>query len=173
MSAKALRAAHPLAAGKIALGDDFAMVSHAFGEAVARFEVNLMLVEGSIIQVDPFRLDVIHTPGHSSGCICLYDSRKGILISGDTVMSGGIMGGVFASGNVSDYVRSLERLERLGAKYLLPGHGRCSANANDDVAKATARARALLDDTRSLFERLAPSSVGFYHIMRSVRELNR
>ena len=69
------------------------------------------------------------------------------------LMPGGVMGGVFGSGSIADYIQSLERLKGLNSKILLSGHGRLSDTAQ------------LLDalDARSNFE----------PIMQSVRDLNK
>ncbi len=51
--------------------------------AAARF-----LAEGDVLEVGSLRLEVIHTPGHTPGSICLkYD---GIMFTGDLLFSGGI-----------------------------------------------------------------------------------
>lgn len=34
-------------------------------------------------------LEVLHTPGHSPGCVVLYAADEGVLLSGDTLFSGG------------------------------------------------------------------------------------
>jgi len=67
--------------------------------------------------------EVIPTPGHSPGGVCLYEPSQGILISGDTVFPGGRVGRWDLPG--SDYdalVRSLERLNSLSVSALYPGH---------------------------------------------------
>jgi len=88
-------AAHRLAANKINLNDEFATLQRAFGEPFTPFSVNWELTEGVIFDTGYHRLRVHHTPGHSSGSISLIDQRNGILISGDTVLKGGVIGGIF------------------------------------------------------------------------------
>jgi glyoxylase-like metal-dependent hydrolase (beta-lactamase superfamily II) len=46
------------------------------------------LIEGDSVDVAGTALQVIHTPGHTPGGICLYD-RGGRLFSGDTLFHGG------------------------------------------------------------------------------------
>jgi glyoxylase-like metal-dependent hydrolase (beta-lactamase superfamily II) len=46
------------------------------------------LADGDILQVAGERLEVIHTPGHTPGGICLYDGA-GHLFGGDTLFQGG------------------------------------------------------------------------------------
>jgi len=47
------------------------------------------LLDGHAIEVGGEWLDVIHTPGHSPGGICLYSPELAVLVSGDTLFRGG------------------------------------------------------------------------------------
>jgi hydroxyacylglutathione hydrolase len=115
---------------------------------------------------------VMYTPGHTSACISLFEQDKGLLFAADTLMPGGVMGGVFGSGSISDYIQSLERLKGLDSKILLSGHGRLSDTPQEDVRIAIARSHALLSDTAQLFDALDARS-NFEPIMQSVRDLNK
>lgn len=69
-------------------------------------------------------IEVIHTPGHSMGCVCF---RLGdILFSGDHVLeniSPNIGGGDLRShGMLGHFLSSLERVKRLGDVHVHPGH---------------------------------------------------
>lgn len=68
---------------------------------------------------------VIHTPGHTPGSICLYNSEKNILISGDTLFDYGGYGRTdMEGGNESQIIHSLSMLKESipqGAK-VYPGH---------------------------------------------------
>jgi glyoxylase-like metal-dependent hydrolase (beta-lactamase superfamily II) len=165
-------AAHRLAANKIALRDDFSMLRKMFNEPNVPFHVDLWLEEGNLIDLGNFRLIVMYTPGHTSACISLFDHDKGLLFAADTLMPGGVMGGVFGSGSISDYIQSLERLKGLNAKILLSGHGRLSDAPQEDVRIALQRSHALLSDTAQLFDALDARS-NFEPIMQSVRDLNK
>jgi len=67
---------------------------------------------------------VIHTPGHTPGCICLWSEKDGVLISGDTVFADGYFGRYdFPGGSRTDLSRSLERLAGLDVEGLYAGHG--------------------------------------------------
>lgn len=168
-----LVAAHPMAAAKIVNGDDMTTVRDLFREDAPPAHVDLTLQEGSVVSVPPWRFEVVHTPGHTSGSIALYDAPSGALIVGDTVLAGGALGGIFGSGNVSDYVLTLERLSGMRPRLLLPGHGPASDKASEDVQGGLLRARALLAETRDIFAAVGSKAEGFAAMLRSARALAR
>lgn len=97
--------------------DDNATVASMFGKSIKGMKVTRKLEEGDFIH----DFQVLHTPGHTRGGICLYNGET--LISGDTVFAGGGFGRMDIGGDVGDMKESLERLNNLDVKYLLPGHG--------------------------------------------------
>jgi hydroxyacylglutathione hydrolase len=118
-------AAHRLAANKIMLRDDFSMLRKMFNESNVPVHVDIWLEEGNLLDLGNFRLDVMYTPGHTSACISLFDQDQGLLFAADTLMPGGVMGGVFGSGSIADYIQSLERLKGLNSKSCCPGMAGC------------------------------------------------
>ena len=172
LNGRSIIAAHRLAANKIMLRDDFSMLRKMFNEPNMPINVDLWLEEGNLIDLGNFRLNVMYTPGHTSACISLFDQDQGLLFAADTLMPGGVMGGVFGSGSISDYIQSLERLKGLNSKILLSGHGRLSETPQDDVRIAIQRSHALLSDTAELFDAL-DARANFDPIMQSVRDLNK
>lgn len=101
----------------IETGDDDATVASMFGRSIKGMKVTKKLEEGD--QIHDFQ--ILHTPGHTRGGICLYNGET--LISGDTVFAGGGFGRMDIGGDVKDMKTSLKRLNNLDVKYLLPGHG--------------------------------------------------
>jgi len=85
--------------------------------------VNRRLKDGDTINVGKLDLEVIHTPGHTPGSICLYDKKSETLFTGDTVFSDGVGRTDMPGGNEEDLSASLDRLSGLKVKALLPGHG--------------------------------------------------
>ena len=47
------------------------------------------LADGQRIAVGGLEIEVLHTPGHSPGSVCLYVPALGLVCSGDTLFSGG------------------------------------------------------------------------------------
>jgi hydroxyacylglutathione hydrolase len=144
--------AHRLAANKLELQDEFVTFRKYRDQPSKPFWVDIWLEDGSMIDLGTYELHVIHTPGHTSGCICLYEPREGLLFTGDTVFAGGTLSEIAVGGNVSDYVNSVQRLSNLKVKQLYPGHGRVSTKPDEDLPKAIVYAQTMLDDCKTFFE---------------------
>jgi hydroxyacylglutathione hydrolase len=147
-----LVAAHFLAANKVDLQDEFVTLSKGHGHSDNSFRIDLWLEEGARIDLGNYQLEIIHTPGHTSGSICLFEPRAGLLFSGDTIFAGGTLSEIAMSGNVSDYVNSIQKLSNLKIKEIYPGHGRVSANPDNDFRNAIINAENLARDCKVFFE---------------------
>jgi glyoxylase-like metal-dependent hydrolase (beta-lactamase superfamily II) len=66
---------------------------------------------------------VLHTPGHAPGHICLFEPRSRTAIVGDMVASVGTILIAPGDGDMAVYLEQLERLAGLGASLALPAHG--------------------------------------------------
>jgi glyoxylase-like metal-dependent hydrolase (beta-lactamase superfamily II) len=79
--------------------------------------------EGVPLEFDGLRFDVIHTPGHSPGGVCLY--HEGTLLVGDTLFHGSIGRTDLPGGSTDQLIASIrEKLFRLpGDTICYPGHG--------------------------------------------------
>jgi hydroxyacylglutathione hydrolase len=92
------------------------------GCQMPRKPFTLLLSDGSLI-LGKKELQVLLTPGHSPGGICLYWEEKKVLLSGDTVFYMGVGRTDLAGGDMGMLAQSVERLSRLDIEYLIPGHG--------------------------------------------------
>lgn len=77
------------------------------------------------ITLGEYTLDVIHTPGHSPGGVCLYCPAQGWVISGDTLFQGSIGRTDLPGGDHPSLLRSVrQRLLTLPPHTVVyPGHG--------------------------------------------------
>jgi glyoxylase-like metal-dependent hydrolase (beta-lactamase superfamily II) len=88
--------------------------------------VTRVLEAGDVLVLDgpaPSRWEVLHTPGHAPGHLCLHDAEAGMLVVGDMVASVGTIVIDPTDGDMAEYLRQLERLAGLGARTVLPAHG--------------------------------------------------
>ena len=87
------------------------------------FKPDRLLKDGDIIEVGDLQIEVIHTPGHTPGCISLKIGQH--LLSGDTLFKGSIGRTDFEGGSYEQIIKSIkERLLVLDDNTLvLPGHG--------------------------------------------------
>lgn len=86
-------------------------------------QVEKKLEDGDKIQAGGRELEVIHTPGHTHGSICLFDKKAGQLFTGDLIFKTGIGRIDFANSDENLMIDSLERVKALPVKLMLPGHG--------------------------------------------------
>jgi len=83
------------------------------------------LAEGGEVRFGSIRLEVLHTPGHTEGSVCLLDRDAGRLFSGDTLFAGSFGRVDLPGGDPAALAASLARLATLeDALAVLPGHGR-------------------------------------------------
>ncbi|MHA1409370.1 MAG: MBL fold metallo-hydrolase [Candidatus Odinarchaeia archaeon] len=105
-----------------------------FGASFSPVKIDVRIHDGDLIACEGFTFKVIHTPGHSLGSICLYNDENKVLISGDTVFAGGSFGRVdLPSGSLQDLIKSINKLNKLNVKYLLPGHNEISVDGKKDI----------------------------------------
>ena len=109
-------AVHELDAISMRNKDDLGTSMNAF-ENHDNSRVDIDLKDGDEIR----GFKVIHTPGHTSGGICLWDGVN--LISGDTVFSHGGVGRSDIGGDWNELKESVLKLTELDVVNLLPGHG--------------------------------------------------
>jgi len=102
------------------------------GLPIPEIKPNFILNGGEKLNLGDFSLDVIHTPGHTSGSICLY--QDGILFSGDTIFAGGNIGRTDLGGDNKDLLSSIKKLNQLEVEIVYPGHGEIIAkNAREEI----------------------------------------
>ena len=82
-----------------------------------------LLEDGDTIELGGRTLEVIHTPGHSPGSICLLDKKNRIIFTGDTFFPGPLYA-YPEDVDIEDYITSIDTLkERLDEyDYLCSGH---------------------------------------------------
>ena len=137
-------AAYRLAASKMTTGDYYVTMYKGNDLNELPMRVHLWLENMTRIDLGNYSLRVFHTPGHTSGCISLIETTRGLLFSADSVFAGGTLSYIAESGSLGDYLDSLTRLRCFGLNALYPGHGRVSETPIEDIDEAIANAQKML-----------------------------
>lgn len=113
------------------LTDPSKNLSGAFGFFLKTKTASKLLEDRDILNIGKYSIEVIHTPGHTPGSICLKGER--VIFTGDTLFHEGIGRTDFAYGSEEDIIRSIkEKLFTLDDDYVIyPGHGPSSTIGNE------------------------------------------
>jgi len=87
------------------------------------FALDSWLEEGDRIVSDAEEWNILHTPGHAPGHICLYSEEHQDLIAGDMVAGEGTILINPKEGSIREYLASLSRLHSMNIQQLYPAHG--------------------------------------------------
>lgn len=69
-------------------------------------------------------IEILHTPGHTPGGVCIYIPQEQLLFAGDTLFKGTFGSLSLPTSSAPDMWRSLKKLAKLPANTrVLPGHG--------------------------------------------------
>ncbi len=88
--------------------------------------------DGAVIRSEGATLRAIHTPGHAPDHLCFLLEEEHAIFSGDNVLGVGTTVIPAQSGDLGDYLRSLDRLLAEKPARIYPAHGPC---IEDGVAK--------------------------------------
>src|SRR5205085_2775029 len=88
-------------------------------------KIDAALADGENLSAGNLSADVLHTPGHTEGSVCLYFPADKLLIAGDTLFAGSIGRTDLPGGSMDKIMRSLhERVLALpDDTVVIPGHG--------------------------------------------------
>ena len=89
--------------------------------------------EGDEFRGEGYHLTLIHTPGHSPGNCCLYESHQKVLFSGDHIIKHLTPNPILEMDrrnlpdpeyqSLREYMKSLNKLTNMEVRYVFPGHG--------------------------------------------------
>jgi glyoxylase-like metal-dependent hydrolase (beta-lactamase superfamily II) len=94
------------------------------------------LEDSQKIAVGGYNFHVLWTPGHSPGHVCLYEASLKVLISGDHLLptiSPHIAQFIDNMDPLTDYLNSLEKIEKLEVKVVLPAHEEIFTNCYERI----------------------------------------
>jgi len=94
-----------------------------FGMKPPHFTPLFFLKEGELdLGKDGLKVQVILTPGHSPGSVCLYMPDTKILITGDVIFYMSVGRTDFPGGDTLMLKKSIDQLAVLDVEFLVPGH---------------------------------------------------
>ena len=112
-------------------------------------EASTRLHGGEIISIGKRQWEILHTPGHSLGHICLWSPADKLLFSGDHLLPAVSPPVTFERGFDADPLRSYLESLKLVAEHdpalVMPGHGRAFADGRRRVAAITRNKQRRLD----------------------------
>lgn len=109
---------------EVLLGNSKNNLSNMIGKTI-EIKEDIVLKDNDIFKFgEKLYFNVIKTPGHTPGGMCIYFKEDNILFSGDTLFYGSVGRTDFPYGNSSDLIKSLEKLKQLPDDTVVyPGHG--------------------------------------------------
>ena len=88
-------------------------------------QVDVYMEESDIIDLDGVQLEVIHTPGHTRGSVCIFDGKDRVCFTGDTIFNVDLGRTDLEDGSEEQMIRSItEIIDRWPNDIMIyPGHG--------------------------------------------------
>ena len=105
------------------------------------------LGEGDVVVGGGLEIRVLATPGHSSDSLSFQ--LPDAVLTGDTILGRGTTVVAHPDGVLADYLESLRRLQDLGDRTVLPGHGPELLSAGDAAAMYLAHREMRLEQVRA------------------------
>lgn len=111
-------------------------------------------VDGGLVRFGSRDWRVMHTPGHCPFHLAFLQEQEGILLSGDL-----FIGKATSLGDIGDYLATLDKLEQIDAKIVLPAHGPPLKDLPEQVRVARQTIEARLNSAMQGFQK-QPLSIG-------------
>jgi len=102
------------------------------------FAPTRVLQDGELERVDDIGIRAVHTPGHASNHLCYVLEGSGLIFTGDHLMQGSTVVIAPPDGDMSQYLQSLQRLQREPVTRIAPGHGHVIEDAQAEIARIIA-----------------------------------
>lgn len=131
--------------------------------SLPEFTADILLDDGEMLHIPGRDVQVIHTPGHTAGHICLRDRVENLLFVGDhllpTSFPGIGIGHAADARALTDYLESLERIGMLVDHEVCPGHGFRFTGIAERGAETAAHHERRSAEVRAVLDRTPTASV--------------
>ena len=142
-------AASALDAEAVRRRDPGCCVAEYLDQPVAPYTVDRALDDGETLTLGQTQWQVVRTPGHTPGYLCLWQPDERLLVVGDALSDydvGWVATALDGPEATATAVASLERLDALRPRVILPAHGPLPADPAAAITAAHRRASRLVDD---------------------------
>ena len=131
--------------------------------------------DGDEFDGDGYHLQVFHTPGHSPGMCCLYESTQRVLFSGDHILNDITPNPIIETNrdglrdpnyqSLKAYRDSLEKIAGLDVKYVFPGHGEYSVDLPEIISRYRDHHQQRMDFVLNVIKK---KTLPLYHLISEV-----
>jgi len=104
------------------MGGEMAAIAKQMGLDFPEIKPDFYLTEGELRLSQDLVVEIIDTPGHSSGHISVYWPEAKVLMGGDLIFYGSTGRVDIPGGSAQQLKNSIERIAKLDIEYLLTGH---------------------------------------------------
>jgi glyoxylase-like metal-dependent hydrolase (beta-lactamase superfamily II) len=118
-------------------------------QPVAPYTVDQSLRDGQVMRLGEAEWQVVATPGHTPGHLCLWQPEERLLVVGDALSDydvGWVCTALDGPAAAATALASLQRLAGLSPRVLVPAHGPIPADTPAALGAALRRAQRLVDD---------------------------
>jgi glyoxylase-like metal-dependent hydrolase (beta-lactamase superfamily II) len=141
------------------------------GQSMPRFRVDHLL--GEQVRMGDRDWRVLHTPGHATGGVSIYEPLSRVLITGDALWRRGF--GVLdpwtdGPGVFDQTEEALDRIAALDVAVVVPGHGQPFTDVEAALEEARARLAHLRQHPERLKAQMVRNLAGFLRMARPVEE---
>ena len=133
----------------LARRDPGCCVAQYLDQPVAPYTVDRPLADGQVLMLGSADWQVVATPGHTPGHLCLWQPEERLLVVGDALSDydvGWVNLALDGPEAAATAVASLQRLVDLSPRVLLTAHGPLPVDTGAALDKALQRAHRLADD---------------------------
>ena len=127
--------------------DDWSTWWRYYHQQAEFFNCTQELNDGDDILIGPHEFKIIHTPGHASDGIVLYNKKNRILISSDTLWENDVaVMTIRVEGSTALFrmMESYDKIESLDVKVVYPGHGEPFTDFRAALSKSRRKIRNLI-----------------------------
>ena len=162
-------ALHPVGRYFVETQDDWSTWSRYYSQEADFFHCTRTLEEGDVVSLGPHDFRVVHTPGHASDGIVMYNKKEKVLISSDALWEFDvptITVRIEGSTAVQSFKKSLEKLAALDVDVVYPGHGTPFTDFEGALQRSREKIRDYLSDRQKIGQDLLKKIMVYTLLMK-------